>query len=357
MRTKRHMKLPNGFGQISKLKAPLRKPFRAMITIGTDASGRPICKILKPQGYFETYNEAYIALVEYHQDPYKAFQEISLGEIFQKWFDDTSDDRNDHTNRYYETAWKHISKYQHIRFKDIKIPLIKQMVSDKELNASAPAQIKNLLNQLYDYAVEHEIVSQNLSRMTKIKGAVSRTIKNHHMTFTDDEISKLWKNISDYYVRAILIQCYSGFRPGELCDLKLENIHLEENYMIGGFKTEAGTNRIVPIHPAIKNLLIKQIEIAKTKGSEYLMLNKKDGKLTPAIYRTMFIDIVKQLDLNPEHKCHDPRKYFVSQAKKYQLDEYAIKRIVGHTITDLTESVYTERGIDWLYSEICKIPG
>ena len=61
--------------------------------------------------------------------------------------------------------------------------------------------------------------------------------------------------------------------------------------------------------------------------------------------------------MNPEHKAHDPRKFFVTQAMKYQLDEYAIKLIVGHAIEDLTEKVYTERSFDWLYSEICKIPG
>lgn len=42
-------------------------------------------------------------------------------------------------------------------------------------------------------------------------------------------------------------------------------------------------------------------------------------------------------------------------AKKSKIDEYAIKYIVGHTIDDLTESVYTERDIDWLKEEIEKI--
>lgn len=65
------MRLPNGFGQISELKGRnLRNPFRAMVTVGTDESGRPICRTLKPKGYFKTYNEAYAALVEYNRNPY-----------------------------------------------------------------------------------------------------------------------------------------------------------------------------------------------------------------------------------------------------------------------------------------------
>ena len=42
-------------------------------------------------------------------------------------------------------------------------------------------------------------------------------------------------------------------------------------------------------------------------------------------------------------------------AKKRGVDEYAIKYIVGHTISDITERVYTDRNIEWLKSEIQKI--
>lgn len=42
-------------------------------------------------------------------------------------------------------------------------------------------------------------------------------------------------------------------------------------------------------------------------------------------------------------------------AKKFKVDEYAIKRIVGHEINDVTEKVYTQRDLAWLKSEIEKI--
>lgn len=42
-------------------------------------------------------------------------------------------------------------------------------------------------------------------------------------------------------------------------------------------------------------------------------------------------------------------------AKAAGVDEYAIKYIVGHVITDITEKVYTERDIDWLTMEMKKI--
>ena len=54
------MRLPNGFGRITKIRnQKLRKPYRVMVTVGKDHNGRPIGRILKPEGYFKTYNEAY----------------------------------------------------------------------------------------------------------------------------------------------------------------------------------------------------------------------------------------------------------------------------------------------------------
>lgn len=47
---------------------------------------------------------------------------------------------------------------------------------------------------------------------------------------------------------------YTGLRVGELLDIKIENLHLDKRYMIGGFKTQARTNRIIPISRKISLL-------------------------------------------------------------------------------------------------------
>lgn len=62
-----------------------------------------------------------------------------------------------------------------------------------------------------------------------------------------------------------------------------------------------------------------------------------------------------ELNLNPQHRAHDGRNHFVTMAKKYGVDEYVIKYIVGHSVNDITEKVYTKRELDWLKNEIEKI--
>lgn len=68
-----------------------------------------------------------------------------------------------------------------------------------------------------------------------------------------------------------------------------------------------------------------------------------------------FIETLPLLGINPVHRGHDGRVHFVTLAKKSEMDEYALKRIVGHKIDDLTERVYTRRTVEWLISELDKI--
>lgn len=72
-------------------------------------------------------------------------------------------------------------------------------------------------------------------------------------------------------------------------------------------------------------------------------------------YQKRFIKIRDELKLNPLHRAHDGRMHFITMAKKANVDEYAIKYIVGHQIQDITERIYTQRDVEWLASEMQKI--
>ncbi len=74
-------------------------------------------------------------------------------------------------------------------------------------------------------------------------------------------------------------------------------------------------------------------------------------KFTYDKYRHRLILSKRVLHLNEDRRPHDGRTQFVTSAKKYKVDEYAI----GHAITDITEKVYTKRETKWLQEEIEKI--
>lgn len=353
MRRTKRMKLPNGFGQITLLKGNLRKPYRAMITVGTNDLGKPICKILKPQGYFETYNDAYMALMENMKNPYERYKDLTVKEVYDEWSKEYFQNISPRTYKNYELAIRKLKDIHDVRIADIKFIQIKDQIYKIADTPRMAKHVRILLNLMFDYAVENEIVDKNYARLAKIK-LEPKESKIVHKAFTDDEMNVLIENISNFWVQYILFQCFTGMRPGEICDIKTENVDLDKNIIIAGMKTKAGINRRIPIHPSIRGMVKRFYYHAKEISSEYLLVTKQDKVLNFATYRAAFKETCDRLGI--PHISHDPRKYFITQAKKYNLDEYAIKLIVGHAIRDVTEHVYTERSDSWLIEEISKIP-
>lgn len=343
-----------------------------MISVGKDSNGRPICKPLKPESYFPTYNDAYAALVEYNKNPYDLEPSITMKELYEKWLAEY--EKTVKSTRSVASAWGYCSAVYDMRVKDVRARHVKGCMDEgiskvrgeeKTPSASMKNQIKSLFNLLLDYALEYELVDRNYSRTFNLSEETIKeivTVKNEHIPFTDEEMDLLWKHADDkMLVDVLLIQCYSGWRPQELGLLELKNVDLESWTFRGGIKTDAGTDRVVPIHSKIRHLVERKYEEAQELGSLYLLnyvnptARSKNTALTYARYQKGFCMIRDELNLNPEHRPHDGRKHFVTMAKKYGVDEYAIKYMVGHKISDITEKVYTQREFEWLKDEIEKI--
>ena len=373
-KSNKRRRLPNGFGQISEIKnRNLRNPFRAMVTVGKTPDGKPICKPLKPESYFATYNDAYAALVEYNKNPYDLEPSITMQELYDKWLPEY--EKTVKSTKSATSAWAYCSGVYKMRVMDIRARHVKgcmeegvAVIRGKEQHPTATMknQIKSLFNMLLDYALEYELVDRNYSRtfnLTEETVKEIQSVKKEHIAFTDEEMDLLWANASSKQgVDILLIQCYSGWRPQELGLLELKDVDLENWTFQGGMKTDAGENRVVPIHSRIQDLVLQKYQEAEALGSPYLLnwadpnnRNRKNLKLTYARYQKAFERIRDELKLNPNHRPHDGRTHFVTMAKRYGVDEYAIKYMVGHKISDITEKVYTRREFAWLREEIEKI--
>lgn len=369
IRNRKYKRLPNGFGQITELKRPgLRNRFRAMVSEGKTEYGKPIQKLLRPIAYFPTYKDAYEALLEYHRNPYDLSKDLTVKEVYEKWLAEYKGNQAPYTS-----AWQYCGVLYDIKARDIRARHIKGCINngvkykdEQEIPVplSAKPRIKQLFTLILDYALEYEIVDKNYARIFKLPDELYSEIeenKEPHIAFTNEEISILWANQSIPLVDIVLFQCYSGWRPQELCELKISNVDLDQHCIIGGMKTRAGKKRIVPIHPKVEPIIRKYHALASQCESEYLfnVPNKwHKEKLIPLRYDRYYKDyknIIEKLHLNPDHKPHDPRKTFVTMAKKAEMNEWIIKRIVGHAIADVTEDSYTQRTIEELCREICKI--
>lgn len=372
-------RLPNGFGSITEIKGRnLRKPFLARVCVGKTQYGKPILKSLKPDAYFRTYNEAYEALIEYNKNPYDLDPSITVSELYEKWTDDYFENTTESSKRTITSAWAYCSAIYDMRASDVRARHIKGCMEEGfrietrgkkkgekiYATASTKSRIKSLFNLMLDYALEYEIVDRNYARTFDISSDIIKEreeSKRGHIIFSDDEIQKLWDNLDKTkYVDWILIQCYMGWRPQELAILEMKDVDIENWTITGGMKTDAGKQRTVPVHSKIQELVKKNYEFAQSIGSDYLFNAKGqthagNWKLTYDKYANRFNQVVSNLELNPDHRAHDPRKTFVTMAKKAGINDNAIKALVGHKAQDITESAYTERDIEWLRNDIEKI--
>lgn len=363
----RHRRLPNGFGQITKIsKKNLRNPYRVMVPAGKTEEGRPISKLLKPKAYFKTYNDAYEALIEYNKNPFDVTRELTVEDVYKQWRAEfIKKPKAATTIKNYDSPWNYCKAVYDLPIRQLKVQHIKQCAMAEDVPVTVKQTIKSMFNVLLDYAFENEYVDKNCARMFKLSeevGIKAKSQRKSHSSFTDEEMHLLWQNKQDEDVQTVLIQCYTGLRPQELCSIYLENIDFEQNIIKCGMKTEAGTNRTVPIHPAILPFVKGKYEISVKWGIDrlitaYFHQNKSKRVAVPyTTYSHRFSTALARSNINAEHRPHDPRKQFVTMAKRYNMDEYAIKRIAGHKINDVTEAIYTDRSVEWLYQEISKLP-
>lgn len=82
-------------------------------------------------------------------------------------------------------------------------------------------KIRVLFNQLYAYAMKHEIVAKDYSSYVNISKYKDRNPnKNIRSCFSDSEIAMLWKHQNDPYCQTVLMLIYNGVRVSELLNLK-----------------------------------------------------------------------------------------------------------------------------------------
>lgn len=377
------MKLPNGYGSVTKLSGNRRKPYLARVTLGwiTDEKTGKSVQNRVPLGTFKTKKDALQALADYGANPYDIQNNnMTLAELYEKWttaYFPTL--KSDSSARTIIAAWRYCHAIQKMHVKDLRARHIKGIMEDgyiiqgrgKNTGAKVSAspgtksRIKSMFNLMLDYALEHDLVIKNYSRTFELSNDIVKEkeeAKRGHINFNDSEMDSLWKNIDNIkFTDWILIQCYMGWRPQEMGLLKLENVDLEKWCITGGMKTDAGRHRTVPIHTCIRELVKRNYDEAIVLGSDRLFNDpespKGGMKITYDKYASRFDKVIASLQLRSEHRPHDPRTTFITMAKKAGVDEYVVKRLAGHKITDVTEAVYTIRDIEWLRDEIEKIPG
>ena len=128
---------------------------------------------------------------------------------------------------------------------------------------------------------------------------------------------------------------------------------IEDNYMIGGEKTEAGKNRIIPIHSKIKQIIEELYD--NSRSHKYLIINENTNqKMSYDTYQKRFDMLMNELGF--KHTPHDTRHTFATKCSLVGIPDVIIKILLGHSLSnDVTNDVYIHKTVDELKREIEKI--
>lgn len=335
------MKLPNQYGSVYKLSGKRRNPWAARKTVGwkqipEKKKSYPIYQFV---GYYSTRAEALQALAAYNEDPYDLHLDtITFAEVYEKWSEiHYSTIKNSNG---YKAAFKTCEPIKDMKFVEIKLDHLQQVVDASGKNTPTLKTLKNLWSLMYDYAVIHEIVPPDKRDIVKYVDISKPGNPNSfdRKPFSKKEIKTLWDaQESNQYLSVVLMLIYTGVRIGELLDLEKKDVHLDERWFyVKESKTNAGI-REVPIAEKI----VPFFEYWMNKNDCEYLLSTPDGKHFDYrnYYDSYWIPLIEQIGM--QHRPHDTRHSCISLLVAAGVDERIIRKIVGHKGQGVTQIVYT----------------
>lgn len=240
----------------------------------------------------------------------------------------------------YRAAYKHYKDLWGIRFLDLGIDDLQHCVDDCPAGRRTKENMKALGTLLYDYADSRKLKTSNYAQYIY----VGSEKKGTRPSFTPEQIELIRKAIgkipgADYTYCMI----YLGYRPNEMLGLTRDSYRNENGieYLVGGFKTEAGTDRQVTISPKIRNIILPLI----MKANPYVFSKEDGSRMTDDYFRTeVFYPLLAAVGIqripDKDHPAYyvpySCRHTFSNLIKAVKGDEKDKSSLMGHSDPKMT---------------------
>lgn len=343
----RPLKNPNGYGTVVKLSGKRRNPFEVRVNTRMDERYYPVYDVL---GRYSTREEGLIALAEYNRSPYSiSDREITFSQLYEKFYKN----KYEYSGKVYSQSSMNCTKsaygycstlydltYSKLRTDDFRSILGQINDKGKPLSHALQEHIKNLFSQMDKFALQNDIIEKGYASFAAITVSEDDT---PGVPFTAAELKILWDNKNVPWVDSILIYIYSGWRISELILMPSEDIDLKEGTFRGGLKTEAGKNRIVPIHSKIRSFVEQRLEV-----NHGILFAVNGQPVTAGTYTNLFKKTLTAIGIDTYHTPHDCRHTFTSLLDSAGVNQVCIDRLIGHASGSLTTRTYTHKTIEEL---------
>lgn len=236
------------------------------------------------------------------------------------------------------------------RIKDLRANDVQKIIDDISKDGSkfsVSYEIKVLYGLLCRYAMSLDIIYQDYSKFIKLP----KTEKNEKKIFIGEQIEQIY-DIAKFGNETAMIICiliYTGFRIGELFGIKSE-VNINEKYMIGGEKTEAGKNRLIPFNDKI----ISFIQYFYNQHNEYL-ITYNGKQVTQKKFRVnMFYPFLESIGITGITP-HCTRHTFATLGQAAGVAPEDMIKLIGHSDYSITTENYIHQNLETLRKAINKI--
>lgn len=268
---------------------------------------------------------AYLPLLLFEPDPQEE-KKITFADLYAEWSRKHFEKLSDSKITAYKIAYKRCEPLYPRVWSTITLKQM-QAVVDSLPSYYTKRDCKLLLSLMGEFAERNEYADKNRGKLIDLPPLEAK----EKQAFTVDEVQALWKDYENgnTFTGYALIMIYTGMRFGELKDVLLENIHLEDGYLTGGKKTEAGKNRPIMIVDCIKPVIRKLSEGRKAKLLEQ----------HPDYFRARFDAMTERAGVRPL-KPHSCRHTFCTMLALAGVQPGIIQKVAGHTSYNTT-ATYT----------------
>ena len=259
----------------------------------------------------------------------------TLQDLYNIFITNIQNKRSEKTYQMYVSTWQYVQRYARYEITDIKKSHVQDVINDladEGKSYSLCNKVKILMSQIFQLAMDDDYITKNYAKNIILPepDEIDKSI------FTADEIKKLFKAVDkDFNATLPLLLIYTCMRPSELLDIRKFHIYLDKGYMVGGLKTKAGKDRIIPINDKIMPYIKKWMD----SKSEFL-IHRDNSQMTYSYFnKSIYYKMLELADVRPlsPHKC---RKTGLSMLKKAKVDTTYIKLIAGHATQDVTDNYY-----------------
>lgn len=330
------MRKPNGYGSIKRLSGRRRRPF--VFVISVDGKQKPV-------EYFSTQVEAEIFQANYNKLHFHRSlpgHQVTLAELYHRWLPahiaDT--DPSDSALASYSNSFKHLSCLQYEPFQNLKYMDYQRVLDGMRKNGlsySSLKKVRSLVSLLEKYANKIELTNKSYAPLLSI--GKNKAIRPHK-PFSRQKINRLWQHVGEPGVDTVLILLYTGMRVGEMLHLQKSDVNLRQGYIrITRSKTVSGI-RNIPIHHRISPLIASRIKSAGV----YLITDTEGKPYDYSRYCILWRGVMHSIKADG-HTTHDCRHTVATLLDNTGANETAKRRILGHAGGDVTERVYTHKGL------------